>query len=200
MKFDPIELHDQRSLASNNFDPIILDPIRKGVVRLIRLKDEINIIHFTEDASQLLIQHETDGKFTNLLAELIKEIPIGNRKDLMHSPFRDALFENPENDKAALKGDDYRGLKFVGESGGNIDTIDCPMGHFVFEACLNGTYKETPPREGLPINLGAKICIYKNKETEDSYLVILELAHETNLEGGLIYVYTAREIPTHEIK
>lgn len=199
--FEPIEFHDKKSLSANKLEPIILDPIRKGVIKLIRLKDEINVVHFNQDCSHLLFQHETDGKATNLLANLITDIPIGNRKDLVNSDFRDALLEEPsEEANKLLTENDYRGLRFIGESGGNIDQIDCPLGHFVFEACLSGSYKETPAREGLPTELMAKLCIYRNKEDEDIFLVIMELANSRNLEGGLIYVYSAREVKTEDIK
>lgn len=148
-----------------------------------------------------MFQHETDGKHTNLLADIVTEIPIGNRKDLVESMFRDAFFQEPNEEATkAIEAGDFRLLKFVGEDNAEKDTIDTPFGHFIFEARLKGIYQENPPREGLPSRLDATFLVYRNKDDENKYLIVLELANPNNLEGGLIYVFTAREIPHQDIK
>lgn len=201
MNFDALTFNDKKSLTSNKFNPVVRIPVRKGTIKLIRLRDEINVVHFDDAGESLLFQHETDGRETNLLADLVKDIPIGNRKDLVNSPFRDAFFQEPNAEEAlALMKGDHRALKFIGEDGDPQDTIDSPFGHFVFEASLKGLYKENPAREGMPNNLEARFCVYKKKDAEDEYLVILELATPSNLDGGLIYVFTARSIKTSDIK
>jgi hypothetical protein len=198
--YEAIELHDKCSLAENKLEPKILIPLRKGIIRL-RSADEINLDHFDLACSEILIRHETDGLTCALLASRITELPVGNRVDLAESEFRGAIFQETYDEIALVtaKGD-YRKLKFIGEDNSQIDTVVCPLGNFIFEACLKGTYTETPPREGLPSNLNATFCLYKNDTDPDKYFIILEIANLENLAGGLIHIYTARSIPTIDIK